>query len=129
MTVSEFAPGPPTSPHASSSFLPHPCFLFLRGKKKCRSLEAGGFIYLISSSEIKPDVRRKCHGGGELFDAGSGVSRILAPCLFHSYNRFHLTLLHRSSIPGTTSEHPLDISMTVVCPPLLQIVLGFSFIQ
>ena len=30
---------------------------------------------------------------------------------------------HHSSIPVTTSEAPLDISTTIVCPPLLQIVL------
>ena len=33
MSVSEFAPDPPTSPHASSSFLLQPYFFFLAAKE------------------------------------------------------------------------------------------------
>lgn len=111
MTAPGSAPDPSTSPRAWSSCLLHPYFFFLRGGNCC-SPETGGFICFISSSEIKPDLRRKCHGGGELFDPGSRAptssSRILAQCLFHDHVAFisHYML----SPPLLHSRHNLGVS-------------------
>ena len=70
MGVSEFAPDPPTSPHASSCLL-QPYFFFLAARMPFSPCWKPYLLCFTYSSEIKPVIRKEHHGGGEPFDAGS----------------------------------------------------------